>query len=184
MESDDGVGPNGFTLELHPLPNTNEVLLSVHPPKQPVMRTQHTPCDIVLVIDISYSMADEAIVELEGLSKDERTGLSILDLTKHAARTILETLNGNDRLAVVTFSSDAKVVQELIPMTAKNKKETWKRINALDVNSSTNLWHGILEGLKIFDDDIRPGSAPAVMVLTDGEPNHMSVLNHSLGFLN
>jgi hypothetical protein len=39
----------------------------------------------------------------------EENGLSVLDLTKHAARTILHTLDEGDRLAIVTFSNEATV---------------------------------------------------------------------------
>lgn len=42
-------------------------------------------------------------------SEKEAGGLSILDLTKHAARTILETMKDGDRLGIVTFSTDATV---------------------------------------------------------------------------
>jgi hypothetical protein len=33
----------------------------------------------------------------------------VLDLTKHAARTIVSTLNKGDRLGIVTFSDEAEV---------------------------------------------------------------------------
>jgi len=40
---------------------------------------------------------------------------------------------------------------------------------------ATNLWAGILSGIKLFEDvdDDRTGNMPALMVLTDGMPNHM-----------
>lgn len=43
---------------------------------------------------------------------------------------------------------------------------------------ATNLWHGIRDGLKLFKDDEyneKPKRIPALMVLTDGCPNHMFV---------
>jgi hypothetical protein len=55
-------------------------------------------------------MADDAPVPgVEDGKPRESTGLSILDLVKHASRTILETLGQNDRLGIVTFSDDATV---------------------------------------------------------------------------
>ena len=74
---------------------------------------------------------------------------------------------------MVTFSQSAEVVQTLLPMTRKNKGESWTRISNLRPQSSTNLWHGILSALNMFEGTSRSGAAPAIMVLTDGEPNYM-----------
>ncbi|QDS77563.1 hypothetical protein FKW77_001312 [Venturia effusa] len=160
-------------LELHPLPEQDGILISVTPPKQPKSEIKHVPSDIVLVIDVSGSMGCEAPVPTMSPSKRERNGLSVLDLVKHAARTIIETLDENDRLGLVTFSVDARVVQNLLPMTKKNKMKAWARVESLQTESMTNLWHGILNGIKLFDDDERKNTAAAIMILTDGMPNHM-----------
>lgn len=129
------------------------------------------PCDIVLVIDISGSMAAAAPVPGEDASED--TGLSVLDLTKHAARAIIETMDENDRLGIVTFSSRSQVVQKLLPMTAKNKDLARSNLKSMQVKDATNLWHGILEGIKLFKNVDSSGKTPALMILTDGMPNHM-----------
>jgi hypothetical protein len=100
----------GVEVELHPVPEKNALLVSVIPPKAPELDIPHVPCDIVLVIDVSYSMITEASLPVDAdPTKRESTGLTVLDLTKHAARTIIETMNDDDRLAIVTFSTDAKV---------------------------------------------------------------------------
>ena len=39
----------------------------------------------------------------------ESAGLDILDLVKHASKTILEGMKPGDRLALIKFSSDAEV---------------------------------------------------------------------------
>ncbi|TLD27588.1 u-box domain-containing protein [Venturia nashicola] len=160
-------------IELHPLSEKDGILVSVTPPKQPKSKINHVPCDIVLVIDVSGSMGCDAPVPTTSPSEREGNGLSVLDLVKHAARTIIETLNENDRLGLVTFSTDARIVQKLLPMTTKNKKVAWARVEKLQVESMTNLWHGVLKGIKLFDDKERENTAAAVMILTDGMPNHM-----------
>lgn len=60
-------------------------------------------------------------------------------------------------------------------MTPENKMKTEKNIEKMKTKDITNLWHGIQEGLKLFnpDDKLSKGKVPAVMVLTDGMPNHM-----------
>ena len=166
---------NNVEINLQPIGrDSNEVLLSVIPPHQPHSGFRHTSCDIVLVIDVSGSMnAAAELPDQTGNEKKETSGLSILDLVKHAARTILEKLDEDDRLAVVTFSSEAKIIQGLLPMTVAEKTATWKRIEKLTVHDSTNLWSGIREALKIFDDTKHQGNAQGMFVLTDGVPNHM-----------
>ena len=68
-----------------------------------------------------------------------------------------------------------QVVQELTPITPKNKKVAAEKIEDIRTETITNLWHGIREGLKLFkpDDEISKGKVQALMVLTDGLPNHM-----------
>ncbi|KAI1497945.1 hint-domain-containing protein [Biscogniauxia marginata] len=135
----------------------------------------HVPCDIVLVIDVSGSMLGMAPAPMnddQGNISRENFGLSVLDLTKHAARTIIETLDEGDRLGVATFSNEAMIIQELIPMTKQNKKLATDRIKQMEADGQTNLWHGIRRGLELFKGNTDNGSVPAVMVLTDGQPNH------------
>lgn len=94
-------------------------VFSIKPPSDDA-KTKRAPSDIVLVIDVSGSMSSAApLPDIEDKTS-ESAGLSILDLVKHASKTILETLEDNDRLALVTFSKDAKVCStriQLFPLT-------------------------------------------------------------------
>lgn len=162
------------SVELQSTLASNEFLLSIHPPLRPASDLQHTSCDIVLVIDVSGSMnAAAELPDQVDAEKKEVSGLNILDLVKHASRTIIEKLNENDRLAVVTFSTQAKVIQGLLPMTDDEKKQTWERIENLSTHNSTNLWAGIREGLNLFEKTERGRNVQGMFVLTDGVPNHM-----------
>ena len=163
-----------ISLDIQSISAHGDVLISIKPPRQPSGGLKHVPCDIVLVVDVSCSMNCAApLPDQAGNAEQESTGLSILDLVKHAARTILEKLNDNDRLAVVTFSSNSKIVQPLISMTQNTKEETWKRIEELEVQDCTNLWAGIKDGLKVFETSGNIGNVQGMFILTDGVPNHM-----------
>ncbi|KAI1134649.1 hint-domain-containing protein [Hypoxylon sp. FL0543] len=164
-------------VSIHSVPTHDGVIVSVRPPEKPEdAQLNHIPCDIVLVIDVSGSMQQPAPAKMngdDGRPSSENFGLSILDMVKHAARTILSTLDERDRLGIVTFSRDATVIQKLLPMTIGNKKLTESNIEVMTPESITNLWHGIQKGIGLFDGEEDTGRVPAVMILTDGLPNYM-----------
>jgi len=97
-------------VSLYPSASQDGLIITMEPPSEPADRNlAHIPCDIVLVIDVSGTMGVDAPVPTNPGEEIEPSGLSVLDLVKHAARTIVETLNENDRLGIVTFASQAKV---------------------------------------------------------------------------
>ena len=108
-----------------------------------------------------------------GTQPGESSGLTVLDLVKHTALAIVETLGEEDRLGIVTFSSDVEVKQLLKPMSPRNKEEAKNNIKEMVIKGATNLWGGITEGLKLFDQMSSSSRVPAMLVLTDGIPNHM-----------
>ena len=81
----------GCDVSIHPLPTLDGLITKVIPPTQPVNgHLHHVPCDIVLVIDVSRSMKALAPAPpREKGQKAEQTGLTVLDLAKHAANTIV-----------------------------------------------------------------------------------------------
>lgn len=98
------------TVHLHALQGKNDLIVSVNPPLRPVDHAiRHVPCDIVLTIDVSGSMMHVPPLPDAGKDGKEQSYLSILDLTKHATRTVVDTLNEKDRLGVVVFSTEAEV---------------------------------------------------------------------------
>ncbi|KAK4033304.1 hint-domain-containing protein [Parachaetomium inaequale] len=170
-------------LQLHPFSSgvdADGLIVKVQPPREPEDTTlRHVPCDLVLSIDVSESMGSPAPAPtIPGEEAEEDSGLSVLDLVKHAARTIVETLDARDRLGIVTFTTNSKVLQPLTAMTDENKAETLKKIDSMQPLNLTNLWHGIRDGLGLFleGEDGQPGSTgrvPALLVLTDGVPTYM-----------
>lgn len=159
-------------LELRPLIDEDGLIVTVQPPLAPQdEKLAHVPCDIVLVIDVSGSMSSEA--RIPGSSVEESTGLSVLDLVKHACRTILSTLDERDRLAIITFSNNATEIQELTIMNDENKKAAEDNIENMYVQGATNLWAGLRKGLECASSQTEINRIPAVMLLTDGLPNHM-----------
>lgn len=172
-DADDAQTLQDASLQLHPIPSREALLVKIQPPEEPPQEIKHVPCDVVLVIDVSGSMGVRA--DAPGEDPSENPGLSVLDLVKHAAMTIIETLDEGDRLGVVTFSSKSNVVQGLTVMTDKNKDDTRHKIQNIDKRDATNLWHGIQDGIKVFREGGSSTRVPSIMVLTDGKPNYMYV---------
>ena len=46
-----------------------------------------------------------------------------LDLVKHSVRTVIEVLNENDSICLITFSNNAKVVLDITKMSESGKEQ-------------------------------------------------------------
>jgi hypothetical protein len=91
-------------------PKYNSLIIKVVPPTEPVANQRHRPVEIVLLIDVSFSMNELAPVPPSGEGEQsEQIGFTVLDLTKHAACTIAEGINEHDTLCIVTFSTVCRV---------------------------------------------------------------------------
>lgn len=136
--------------------------------------TDHQPTSLVLVIDVSGSMNSPAKTADDS---DGASGLSQLDIVKHASLTILEALQEQDRLAIVSFHSNAKIEFPLQFMTAANKAQARRAIDALVPLCSTNLYGGLHMAMELLrthvpDESITTlPSNPNIFLLTDGLPN-------------
>ena len=144
----------------------DKLFVTIHTPDIEV----RPPVDLVLCIDVSYSMFDPAT--LKGESNETIThGFSVLSLTIVAAKTILHSLNENDNLSVVTYSSEAQTIFENISCTPENKILIETELDALKPISSTNMWQGIMQSLDILRTTSPPNRVKGIMLLTDGVPN-------------
>ena len=136
------------------------------------------PIDIVLCIDVSYSMFDEAT--LKGDQNETIShGFSVLSLTVTAAKTILHSLNDNDNLSIVTYSSEAVTLVENIACTSENKVIIEAELDNLKPISNTNMWAGIHQSLDILRKTSQPNKLKGILLLTDGIPNVEPPRGHS-----
>ena len=102
----------------------------VHISVRPPVNESRSPCDICCVVDTSGSMAVQAEIQNE---KNEKFGLSQLDLVKHAIKTIIHSLQDQDRLSLVSFANSATVWFQLTKMDADGKSSALAALNRLDV---------------------------------------------------
>jgi hypothetical protein len=158
-----GVAPAGMT-ELH-------AVVTVTPPAAPA--GARPGADICCVVDVSGSMGAAATLKNES-GESESHGLSLLDIVKHALATIIETLEPGDRLAIVAYSTKARVVVPLNALSGSTKTLATNAVKALSSGGQTNLWDGLTTGLDLLraaGADVAPERNASLFLLTDGLPN-------------
>ncbi len=114
---------------------------------------QRNPSNIVMVADVSGSMASD----------------NKLELLKNAMITLVSQLNSDDRIALVVYNEDASVV--IKPTKASNKRKIFKAINKLRAGGSTNAEKGLLKGYKLAEMMFQPGFNNRVILTSDGMAN-------------
>ena len=128
------------------------------------------PIDVVLCIDVSYSMFSEAT--LKGNQNEKIShGISVLSLTISAAKTILYSLEETDNISIVTYSSEAFTIVKNQPCSAENKELISSELDSLKPQSNTNMWVGIVASLDILKQTSASGKNKGILLLTDGIPN-------------
>jgi hypothetical protein len=78
----------------------------------------------------------------------ESHGLSLLDIVKHAVRTVAHSLTPNDRLAVVVYATSARILFPLKQMDAAGKAEAERLIATLNPEDTTNIWDGLIKAIE------------------------------------
>lgn len=66
-------------------------------------REECPPTDLVCVVDISGSMGASCAGITDGKTEYVDMGFSLLDLVKHALKTIIKTLRPFDRMSLILF---------------------------------------------------------------------------------
>lgn len=118
---------------------------------------------------------------------EERAGLNIalaidasgsmsggkLDAAKEAALGLVEKLDGRDRLTVVSFSSDAALHVDAVPVDGDNASLIRSEISRLKTLNSTNLCGGWLMAADRAEKAAAAadGMTPRVIILSDGHAN-------------
>lgn len=111
------------------------------------------PSNLVLLADVSGSMGDE----------------NKLGLLKTAMKTLVSQLNQNDRIAIVAYSDNAKVV--LSQTKASKKRLIYKAIDRLKSSGSTNVEAGLVKGYDLAEKMLQPGFNNRVILSSDGIAN-------------
>ena len=130
----------------------------------------HLSQDIILVIDHSGSMA-ESVEAKDSDGNQLENGFSILDIVKHAANTIIKTIDKNSRLSIIIFDNEIDILLPLNFMTEINQTRAISIINTIIPRGQTNIYGAIEKAIEILDNRDDQSNNGAIIMLTDGIPN-------------
>ena len=151
------------------------------------LASRRPPIDLCCVVDISGSMGALATHEDDdGTVRDD--GLSILDIVKHAVKTLAHILQEGDQMSLVVFSDTAQTVMPLTAMNTSGRTEYISALEALSPRGATSIWAGLRAGLDSLrepttndnfgDTDHAAPRAQTLMLLTDGRDSFSRAVPH------
>ncbi len=128
-----------------------EVLVTASPATTTLRK--RLPLNLALVIDTSGSMRDE----------------NKLTYVKQAAIALVNRLRPDDRLAIISYSNEARVVLPSSPM--RMERDARWLIQSLRADGGTNLGAGLIEGYHQLREFTSPRTINRVLLLSDGKAN-------------
>jgi Ca-activated chloride channel family protein len=111
------------------------------------------PAVLTFVIDVSGSMRREGRLEL----------------VKSALQVLLDELDANDTLGIVTYTTHASVA--LPPTPAARRALIGSVIAGLEPQNSTNVNEGLEYGYRMARQSFRPGAVNRIILCSDGVAN-------------
>ncbi len=146
--------PFGVTTEIAPCPwNENTKLLLIGLQAAEIRKDERPGHNLVFLIDTSGSMY----------------GSDRLDLVKRAFLLLLDELEPEDTVSIVTYASQDRVLLEGVP--AADKTRIMEAITELEAHGSTNGSAGILRAYEIASKYYREGGVNRILLATDGDLN-------------
>jgi len=98
------------------------------------------PMDLCAVVDISGSMGASCAGISDGRTQYVEAGFSLLDLVKHAFKTIVNVMRPQDRLAFIIFDELTEVQFDFMEVTDDIRSIATETIDALEGRGSTDAY--------------------------------------------
>lgn len=150
----EGNNPLSINMEYSSCPwNSEHNLVRIGLKGKLLSKAEQKPGNIVLLLDVSGSMSDP----------------NKLSLIKPAFKLLIDQLNEEDRVAIVTYSDIIKVE---LPSTKGSEKNLIKNvIDRLEASGSTAGGQGIQKAYKVAEENLIKGGNNRVILATDGDFN-------------
>jgi Mg-chelatase subunit ChlD len=128
---------------------------------------ERQPIVFIAIVDNSGSMGEEA----SGGDGAESFGFTRLDLVKHTINTIAAILGPQDQIAIVSFSTAARVVLPPTQIDDAGRSKVSAAVATIQPDSQTNIYDGIRQAALIANQPELSGRNIVAALLTDGFPN-------------
>jgi hypothetical protein len=142
----------------------------LHVKLTPPSTDNRQPILFIPIIDNSGSMGEPA----DSDEKIEGTGgrrFSRLDIVKFTILVLIEVMNEKDSIAIVTFSTSARVILPVTHLNAAGKARAIRALQDIKPDSQTNIYDGIRQASRLANAPELAGRHICAMLLTDGLPN-------------
>ena len=146
--------PFGVTMEMDACPwNEETKLLLIGLQAAEIEKESEAPKNLVFLIDVSGSM-----------DEPEK-----LPLVKRSFLNLMETLNPEDTISIVTYASSDTIVIEGV--SASEKTRVMEAINELEAGGGTNGSQGIVTAYELAKKYFVKGGVNRILLATDGDLN-------------
>jgi Mg-chelatase subunit ChlD len=127
------------------------------------------PVDLFCCVDVSGSMGSSCAGQTDGRTEYVENGFSLLDLVRHALKTVIQTLRPQDRLSIITFNNNAQTRIQIQNMSEEGKKLAYACAESISHGGGTNMQkaitYSVLEVLNRQD----KSRNPSILFFTDGQ---------------
>lgn len=158
VDSDDKTSPQAeVTFPDQVSQGNTEIIRTIMEEPTCRLTLEEWPTDIILVNDVSGSMAEKDCVPSR-LEASKKASTAFVKLLSHTAP--------ESRIAIIAFNSSAKVI---LPFTSVYTTETiLKSISSLYVHGGTNIAAALKAARALFEEDSSIQRNRKVLLLTDG----------------
>ncbi|MEE8350089.1 MAG: VWA domain-containing protein, partial [Acidobacteriota bacterium] len=139
--------------------------LAVTTPRTDYRDILRVPTDLVVVLDRSGSMAED----------------NKWHYATQAVHSVLDRLGTSDRIALVTFDSNAQVQSRLVAASDENIRRFRSIVNNLTPGASTNMGEGLVRAEELVSGIMAAKRRGRVLLLSDGHANAGIVEPSELG---
>jgi Ca-activated chloride channel family protein len=134
-----------------PIEGQNTKLLRIGLQAKQISDENRKAAILTFVIDVSGSMDQE----------------NRLGLVKQSLNVLVGQLKASDKVAIVVFGSQARIVLE----PTANKEDITDAINTLQTEGSTNTEAGLLKGYQLAEKNFTSGANNRIILCSDGVAN-------------